>query len=129
VTSEKLQNDIEQSMPGSLPRYAKMLIRKKQYHFWYQYLMNNTHPLYCMLNSTQEVVEHSDQCSCPEPPCNQQVASDDGEDNASKECIICMEEFAVGSAVSWSPRVNGCRHVFHKNCIRQWVRKRWLLVC
>ena len=32
-----------------------------------------------------------------------------------------MEEFVLGSAVSWSPREGGCRHVYHAACIRKWL--------
>lgn len=75
--------------------------------------------------STQEVGEHSTntnttsaQCNCPEEPCHQEPATNEQED---RECIICMEEFTLGTKVSWSPRQGGCRHVYHKECIREWL--------
>ena len=38
---------------------------------------------------------------------------------ACQECPICMEEFAVGDIVSWSPNLDGiCNHVFHHHCIK-----------
>ena len=81
--------------------------------------------------STQGVVEHSvsSQCGCPEETCRQEPANDE-EDPVSRECMICMEEFALGSEVSWSSREEGCTHVYHKECIREWVRGRcfWLLL-
>ena len=42
---------------------------------------------------------------------------EDGDD-APKECSICMEAFAVGDIVSWSPTSNSCNHVFHHQCIK-----------
>jgi hypothetical protein len=61
---------------------------------------------------------------CPDEPSCQAAATsiDDDEDTASRAgCLICMEEFAVGSAVSWSPREGGCQHVYHAACIREWL--------
>jgi hypothetical protein len=36
-------------------------------------------------------------------------------------CSICMESFVPTELISWSPRVLGCYHAFHKNCIREWL--------
>ena len=38
----------------------------------------------------------------------------------NEECSICMEEFKVGETVSFSP-AEGCYHVFHHDCLRQWL--------
>jgi len=47
-------------------------------------------------------------------------------DNGSKDtsalvCSICLESFAPGEAVAWSPE---CRHVFHQECLHEWIKKR-----
>jgi Ring finger domain len=36
-------------------------------------------------------------------------------------CSICMESFGSTDLISWSPRVLGCYHAFHKACIREWL--------
>jgi len=62
---------------------------------------------------TKAVVENDDSmCSAVSATIN------DGSHDA--ECMICMEEFAIGDEVSWSPSED-CNHVFHKNCIREWL--------
>jgi hypothetical protein len=38
------------------------------------------------------------------------------------ECAICLCEYDVGSDVVWSSNPQ-CEHVFHKNCIEQWLMK------
>jgi hypothetical protein len=38
------------------------------------------------------------------------------------ECSICLCEYTVGSDVVWSSNPQ-CEHVFHKNCIEQWLMK------
>lgn len=44
------------------------------------------------------------------------------EEMEEKECPICMEAFAVGDIVSWSPNPEGsCRHVFHHECLKEWM--------
>ena len=35
------------------------------------------------------------------------------------QCIICMEEFEKNEIVKLLP----CEHIFHKNCIKQWLLK------
>jgi hypothetical protein len=43
-------------------------------------------------------------------------------DNEEKECPICMECLELGDAVSWSPNEE-CSHVFHHECIKEWLLK------
>jgi hypothetical protein len=43
-------------------------------------------------------------------------------DYEDKECPICMEAFQLGDAVSWSPNEE-CSHVFHHECIKEWLLK------
>ena len=42
-----------------------------------------------------------------------------GKNNESKQCIICMEEFKEREKVKLLP----CAHIFHNNCIKQWLLK------
>ena len=42
-----------------------------------------------------------------------------GNNNESKQCIICMEEFEEKEKVKLLP----CAHIFHNNCIKQWLLK------
>jgi Ring finger domain len=37
-----------------------------------------------------------------------------------RECSICMDEFEVGDTVSWAPHAL-CTHVFHHQCIKNWL--------
>ena len=49
---------------------------------------------------------------------------DDDEEEATQqhpECSICMEGFPLNSHVSWSPMPQGCLHVYHRDCIREWL--------
>jgi hypothetical protein len=46
---------------------------------------------------------------------------EDGEDSGEVECTICMEAFAAGDKVSWSPSTT-CNHVFHYKCISEWLK-------
>ena len=39
--------------------------------------------------------------------------------NGNSQCIICMEEFEKGEKVNLLP----CQHIFHINCIKQWLLK------
>jgi hypothetical protein len=39
-----------------------------------------------------------------------------------RECPICMECLELGDAVSWSPNEE-CSHVFHHECIKEWLLK------
>mmetsp|Transcript_6754 Transcript_6754/g.8743 ORF Transcript_6754/g.8743 Transcript_6754/m.8743 type:complete len:369 (-) Transcript_6754:101-1207(-) len=50
---------------------------------------------------------------------NTEQSSEEGEE---KECPICMEPYQIGDIVSWSPNVDVlCRHVFHHECIKEWM--------
>ena len=42
-----------------------------------------------------------------------------GEEDSSA-CVICLEHFRVGDAVTWSKEMK-CLHVFHHDCIMQWL--------
>jgi hypothetical protein len=44
------------------------------------------------------------------------------DDYEEKECPICMEGLELGDAVSWSPNEK-CTHVFHHECIKEWLLK------
>ena len=48
------------------------------------------------------------------------ITEHDFEDEATKECCICFSEFSVGDEVSRLP----CGHIFHKECIAKWLRKK-----
>lgn len=41
-------------------------------------------------------------------------------------CVICLEPFRVGDCVSWSRngRELNCSHVFHSDCILQWLEEK-----
>lgn len=43
-------------------------------------------------------------------------------DYEEKECPICMEGLELNDAVSWSPNEK-CSHVFHHECIKEWLLK------
>jgi hypothetical protein len=45
----------------------------------------------------------------------------DNHDNYLPECPVCMECFVKDEIVSWSPSWNGCDHVFHHECIKEWL--------
>jgi len=47
--------------------------------------------------------------------------SEEDEDDGNV-CTICLEHFGVGEEVAWS-RQPSCRHVFHRECITQWLMK------
>lgn len=36
-------------------------------------------------------------------------------------CVVCLEHFEEGQDVVYWPQ---CRHVFHKNCIENWIRRK-----
>ena len=48
---------------------------------------------------------------------------EEDEKDPKQECIICMEGFKVGDIVSFSP-AEGCHHIFHHNCLRQWLLRK-----
>lgn len=39
----------------------------------------------------------------------------------NENCAICLEEYEHGEAIRVLPR---CKHMFHKDCIEQWLRLR-----
>jgi len=38
-------------------------------------------------------------------------------------CPICLESFRIGDCVAWSLRLMTCNHVFHTDCIQEWLGK------
>lgn len=48
-----------------------------------------------------------------EPP----AGDKDGDEDNTRTCIICMDEYEVGSDLSMLP----CFHKFHKECIAEWL--------
>jgi hypothetical protein len=48
---------------------------------------------------------------------------EEDEKDPKQECSICMEGFEVGDKVSFSP-AEGCHHVFHHDCLRQWLLRK-----
>ncbi|GMI38579.1 hypothetical protein TrCOL_g1725 [Triparma columacea] len=45
------------------------------------------------------------------------VGEEDLEDEANRECCVCLEENAIGSTVKRLP----CGHLFHPTCIDSWI--------
>ncbi len=39
------------------------------------------------------------------------------------QCPICLEAFRVNDCVAWSLRLKTCTHVFHTDCIQEWLGK------
>lgn len=56
--------------------------------------------------------------------------STDGDDGdiMNKQCTICLEKFKVGEVVSWSCDER-CQHVFHHECLREWLLRRIRCPC
>ena len=48
-----------------------------------------------------------------------EVKYDKNKYSENYQCIICMEEFEIKEKVKLLP----CGHIFHKNCIKQWLLK------
>ena len=48
-----------------------------------------------------------------------ELMADDSED--ASECVICLEPFGLWDEVAWSNR-QGCKHVWHAECIRSWLQ-------
>jgi hypothetical protein len=74
-------------------------------------------------NEASSVVEKCTQIKCTS---SHDTAETDDEwsfdDYEEKECPICMEGLELGDAVSWSPNEK-CSHVFHHECIKEWLLK------
>ena len=43
------------------------------------------------------------------------------DDNDLQTCLICLESFKEGEAVSWSKTSTTCNHVYHEDCIIPWL--------
>jgi hypothetical protein len=59
---------------------------------------------------------------------NEKLAVEDEQDatfldeaEVSSSCVICLEPFRVGDDVTWSKEGTHCLHVFHHDCILQWL--------
>lgn len=39
-----------------------------------------------------------------------------------EECAICLGEYEAGDTIAWA-KAEGCDHVFHGECIREWLKK------
>lgn len=42
------------------------------------------------------------------------------EDDAA--CVICLEAFEIGDIVTWSKNQSECCHVYHQDCLSQWLQ-------
>lgn len=42
----------------------------------------------------------------------------------SSYCNICLLEYEVGDIVVWSRRPHGCHHVFHEDCLLDWLQRK-----
>lgn len=49
------------------------------------------------------------------------LSSIEYDENASA-CVICLEPFRIGDAVTWSRDTTTCQHVFHHDCITEWLQ-------
>eukprot|EP00526_Cylindrotheca_closterium_P009554 CAMPEP_0113637210 /NCGR_PEP_ID=MMETSP0017_2-20120614/19470_1 /TAXON_ID=2856 /ORGANISM="Cylindrotheca closterium" /LENGTH=429 /DNA_ID=CAMNT_0000548213 /DNA_START=250 /DNA_END=1539 /DNA_ORIENTATION=+ /assembly_acc=CAM_ASM_000147 len=49
-------------------------------------------------------------------------ADDDEEEGLT--CVICLDCFEPGDLVSWTKHDPTCTHIFHDECIRQWLEER-----
>lgn len=50
---------------------------------------------------------------------NEHAALDSGEEESS--CVICLETFVVNDVVTWSKTQKECRHVYHNDCLTEWL--------
>mmetsp|Transcript_27517 Transcript_27517/g.42309 ORF Transcript_27517/g.42309 Transcript_27517/m.42309 type:complete len:108 (+) Transcript_27517:83-406(+) len=57
-----------------------------------------------------------------EPKSSTKQPNDTFDPNDSVVCQICLDEMNPGQEVSWSKNKNCC-HVFHKECIVDWLAK------
>ena len=39
-------------------------------------------------------------------------------DGSAERCLVCLSDFEEGEEC----RLLGCRHVFHKDCVDQWIK-------
>lgn len=63
--------------------------------------------------------ESHDSVETPNTECR---GVDEERGEGGKECAICMELFSIDDVVSWSPNIDAsCRHVFHHECIKEWL--------
>jgi hypothetical protein len=63
----------------------------------------------------------------PTPSITEKSCNNDGEVDDPDEdqiCVICLDLFVRGDAVSWSRHNETCTHVFHTDCIRPWLEEK-----
>jgi len=41
-------------------------------------------------------------------------------EDGTSACVICLDAFRKGDIVTWSKQM-GCRHVFHEDCLQEWL--------
>jgi len=51
----------------------------------------------------------------------EEVSFSSTEEENSSACVICLEPFRIGDIVTWSKEATECLHVFHRDCIMQWL--------
>jgi hypothetical protein len=70
---------------------------------------------------TKKVVDDELQDDTGDAAQNTTSLDNDDDDHQLDCCQICLQEFKVGDRVSWS---TGCNHVYHLNCIKEWLLKK-----
>mmetsp|Transcript_6915 Transcript_6915/g.9938 ORF Transcript_6915/g.9938 Transcript_6915/m.9938 type:complete len:285 (-) Transcript_6915:421-1275(-) len=53
---------------------------------------------------------------------NDDTTNLDETQESPSQCPICIEEFQKGDKVSWGRNMRSCRHVYHTECITEWLR-------